>query len=454
MSKILKPDGLRGIAVTELRCELLLHIGRAAAQVIGRTCSHPPVFYVAHDPRRSADALEAALCAGICSGGGNAVCLGELSSSATALLLSAEDAEAGFVLTADAQSYEYSGLRMLTKDGIPMSEEQLQQIEALLPMGGMPLPPKSHRSCGCITHDNDAAERYLRRMQNKHEMPRYKRKLRIAADCANGAVSALVKPLFDAFGIETVVFNDQPDGFNINKDCGVTSMEDLLEFVKNEKCDAGFAFDGSGERCLAVDENGDFLDGDRLLAIFTQDALERKELKHNGVAVTVMTNLGFLRFAKSKGVIVHSTEPSPRFVPERVRSAGLSLGGERGGYLFFADMPVSDGLCTALRLSLLMLRRNVPLSELASVMEHAPQVSVSVRIADVWREIWKNDSDIADIIQKRQEALGADGRILVRELPHDAVIQVLLEGRDFTKINEYAMEIAELIRSKTEQGTV
>lgn len=451
MSKILKPDGLHGIAVTELSCELLLHIGRAAAQVLSRSCGRPPVFYVAHDPRRSADTLEAALCAGICSGGGNAVCLGTLSSAAAALLLSEEDADGGFVLTGDAGTYEISGLRMLTKDGLPMSEEQLSKIEAMMP-GGIQIPPKSHRSCGVITRDDTAQKRYLQILQKHNPNPRKKATIRVAVDCANGALSPLAKPLLTAYGMEALILSNEPDGTNINNDCGVTSMETLLEYVKKHKCAAGFAFDGNGERCIAVDERGELLDGDRLLAIFTSDLLRQKTLAKNGVAATVMTNLGFLRFAKSNGITVHITEPSPRFVQERIRNEGLSLGGERGGYLYFADMPASDGLCTALRICNLMHRTGKPLSQLAAVMEHAPQVSLTIRIAEKWREIWKNDTQIVDAIARCEEMLGTDGRILVRELSRDCVIQVLLEGRDFARINQYAMSVAETIRSRTGQS--
>lgn len=451
MSKILKSDGLRGIAVTELSCELMLHIGRAAAQVIGRTCGRPPVFYIGHDPRRSADALESALCAGICSGGGNAVCLGVLSSSALALLVSEENADCGFALTADTSSYEYSGLRILTKQGLPMSEEQLTRIEAMMP-GGIQVPPKSHRSCGTITHDTAAQQRYLRMLQEKNPDPRKKTTIRVAVDCANGVLSEIAKPLLSVYGMEVLELNCRPDGTNINNDCGVMSVGDLLDCVKKYQCAAGFAFDGNGERCLAVDEHGKLLDGDRILAILTQDALKQKTLGKAGVAATVMTNLGFLRFAEKNGVAVHITEPMPRFVAERMREEGLSLGGERGGYLYFSDMPASDGLCTALRLCCLMHRTGKPLSKLASVMEHAPQVSLTVRISEKWREIWKNDPEIVKAVSQCQTTLGSEGRILVREHSREPLIQVLLEGRDFERINRYAVTIADTIRNRTGQN--
>ena len=448
MSRILKPDGLRGIAVTELSCELMLYIGRATAQVISRSCQHPPVFYVAHDPRRSADLLEAALCAGICSGGGMVTKLGVLPSPATALLLSKEQADAGFILTGGSATYEYTGLLMLTKEGFPMSEEQLASIEAMMP-GGMPMPPKSHRSCGVISQDDGAAERYLQMLHELTDVPTEPLHMKIAVDCANGSLSAMAERIFQSFGAEVLVRSIAPSGVNINKDCGVTDVQNLLDFVTRKQCQAGFAFDGDGARCIAVDEKGELLDGDRLLAVFLSDALERGKLAAQGVAATVMSNMGFLRYAKEKGVSVHTTQPTPRFVHERVRSAGLSLGGERGGHFFFADMPASDGIVTALRLLYIMQRTKKSLSELGTEMVHDPQVLLNVKIASCWREIWKNDIPLTEKIAAYEKELGADGRILVRELPKDAVIQVLLEGRDFRRINTIAMEIADMIRQRT-----
>lgn len=453
MSRILKADGLRGIAVAELSCELMLHIGRAAAQVIGRSTGHPPMFYVAHDPRRSADALEAALSAGICSGGGNVTALGVLPVAAAALLMATEDAQAGFVLTAEGSSYEYSGLRCYAQGGVPMSEEQLRQIESMMP-GGMPLPPKSHRSCGTIFRDHRGAERYLRLLQQRNprtcdEKP-VERPLRIAVDCANGAVSALAAPLLRFYGMEVLTRNASPDGMNINKDSGVNETEQLAAYVQAEQLDAGFALDGSGERCVAVDANGELLDGDSLLAVFLQDAAARGQLPKNAVAATVMSNLGLMRFAGTLGVAVHLTQPAPRFVWERVQSEGLSLGGERGGYIFFGDMPAADGLCTALRICMLMQRTGRRLSELTAALEHDPQVSLTVRIPQHWREIWKNDAEINRVIAAHTALLGEQGRILVRELPREAAVQVLLEGRDFRQINSCALEIGEVIRARVE----
>ncbi len=445
MSKVLKPDGLRGIAIAELSCELFLHLGRAAAQALGRSCPHPPVIYICHDTRHSASALEAALCAGICSGGGIAHCLGVLPSSGLALLLAEEHAEAGIAITAENASYEYNGLRIFNGNGAPMSMEQCASIEALMP-GGMQLPVKSHRFCGTVLRDDTAAQRYLDALIRKNPIEPIS--LRIALDCADGALSELAEPLFTKYGAEVQLLRHTPDGFHINHDCGVQSMEALMDYVSEEHCDVGFAFDGDGGRCLAVDAQGELLDGDCLLAILAKDAKEEHQLIHNGVAATLMSNLGFLRFAEQNEITVHTTQPAARFVLEKMQNAGLSLGGERSGYLYFGDMPAADGLCTALRICAVMQRSGSSLNTLAKIMEHDPQVSVSVRISPYWREIWKNDVQITEYIEACERQLGNEGRILVRERGREAVIQILLEGRDFRRINRYALEIAEKIKER------
>lgn len=445
MSKIIKPEGLRGIAIAELNCELFMHLGRAVAQSFSRGGMVTPVILLCHDPRRSADALIAALCAGVCSGGGIAKCLGVMPSSGLALLLTREQASAGIAVTADGASYEYNGLRLYNAAGQPMNAEECDAVEAFLP-SNMPLPVASHRACGMIERDDDAAERYRMALIEKNPLPQMP--FRVALDCANGAVSAFAEPLFAYYGMEVHLLHHTPDGLSVNHDCGVQSMEALMEYVTEHRCDAGFSFDGDGGRCLAVDGQGELLDGDCMLAILMKDALEQGKLSNRGIAATVMSNLGLLRFAEQQGVLVHRTRAGARFVPEKMRNTGLSLGGERSGYLFFGDMPVADGLCTALRICGVMQRSGETLHTLAACFERDPQVSVSVRISPLWREVWKNDYHITDYIAECERQLGNEGRILVRERSREAVIQILLEGRDFRRINQYALNIAEEIKKR------
>ena len=459
MSRFLRPEGLRGVAITEISCELMLRLGRAAAQAVGRSSNHPPVFYISHDPRRSAEALEAALCAGICAGGGIAHVLGVVPSSGMAMMLAAEDAECGIALTGGDLPFESICVRLYSKTGAPMSPELLDAISALLP-STVALPLKSHQNCGLISRQTDTAKRYLRllaaRLNTPSDLTRGK-KLRIALDCANGSVSGYAEALFRHLGAEVLLMNYTPDGININRECGVQSMEPLIEFVKDYNCDAGFAFDGDGGRCLAVDESGELLNGDRMLAILCEDKLEQQKqsngsmpnVMQRGVAATVMSNLGFLRYAKERFIPVHITQPAPQFVLDKMHNFGLAFGGDGSGYLYFDDAPAPDGLLTAARILQVMQRSGKPLSALSAVMEHDPQVAVSVRIPPYWREIWKNDPQITRFIAACEDELGTEGRILVRERRDDASIRIMLEGRDFRRINNYAFAIEEAIKSRT-----
>lgn len=219
-----------------------------------------------------------------------------------------------------------------------------------------------------------------------------------------------------------------------------------MDLVQSECCDAGFALDGDGGRCMAVDADGEIVDGDRILAILCQDALDANTLSNHGVAVTEKTNLGFLRFAQQQNIAVHMTQAGPRFVLDKMHTMALSLGGDRSGYLYFTPFPAADGLVTIAKILGVMQRTEKPLSELAKVMEHDPQVSVSLRILPHWREIWKNAPSIVHFIAERAAELGTEGRILVREHKKEAAIQILLEGRDFKQINTYAFAIADHIQ--------
>jgi len=464
MSKILKQEGLIGIGGTELSCELMLHLGRAAAQSLSRNSNHPPIIYVTHEPRRAADPLEAALCAGICSGGGNVHCLDALPPSALSLMLAAEDAEAGIALTGGSLAYPRICVKFYARNGLPMSGEQLDAIAALMaPEKALPL--KSHQYIGRIYREEDAPARYLRLLLTRLSQPDTPcdgtRKLKIAADCANGAVSAVCERFFTELGAEIVCIKKTPDGMNINDECGADHLQGLIRCMKDNGCDAGFAFDGSGARCIAVDRTGEVIDGDRMLAILCADRLQRQkadaalprtETMQNGAAVTHLTNLGFLRFAKERDIHVSVTQPAPEFVLETMREQQLALGGDSTGTLYFLDMPAADALMSAGRILRVMQNTGKPLSELGAVMEHDPQVRVSVRIPQYWREIWKNDPAISGKIEAAETALAMDGRVHVRERSESAVIDILVEGREFRRINEYAMDIAAVIEQRVKEG--
>ena len=365
----------------------------------------------------------------------------------------------GIALAGGDLPFESICVRLFSRSGALMSPELLDAISALMPSASA-MPLRSHQNCGLISRQTDTGKRYLRQLAARLSMPSdlpQIKKLRIAIDCANGAASEYAEALFRHLGAEVLLLHYTPDGININRDCGVQSMKSLISFVKDYNCHAGFALDGDGGRCLAVDETGELLNGDRMLAILCEDKLEQQKstggstphVMERGIAATVMSNLGFLRYAKERGIPVHITQPAQQFVLDKMRNFGLAFGGDGSGYLYFDDTPAPDGLLTAARIVQVMQRSGKPLSQLSSVMEHDPQVAVSVRIPHYWREIWKNDPQISRFIAACEDELGTEGRILVRERRDDASIRIMLEGRDFRRINSYAFAIEEAIKSRT-----
>ena len=444
LSGILKAEGLTGIAVSELRCEFLLNLGRAAAQAVGRLAKHAPVCYVCRDPRRSADALEAALNAGLCAGGAEVHSLGELPAAAMALLMTEEPADLGIALAAGDAPYEISGVRLYGRGGCPVPEDLLDRISALLPASAA-LPPKSHRSCGIILTESDAGQRYLKYAAKLlHGLPAPEKTLRIAVDCAHGAASRLAALWFAECGAEVTLLHHTPDGLNINRGCGASQTSALREFVTAHEMDAGFALDGSAGRCIAVDDTGEQLSGSRLLAILCHAAISTapERLKESGAAVTSSVNLGFLRYASRHGIPLHNAEPTAQQLLEKMRHLGLLLGGDGAGHIYFAGQPDADGLLTAARILRIMQQTGMPLSQLAKVMEPVPQVSVPVVIPPQWKEVWKNDPEIYGLITDCERALGEGGRMLIREHHREPFLTVMLEGSDFQQLNRLALDLA------------
>jgi phosphoglucosamine mutase len=273
--------------------------------------------------------------------------------------------------------------------------------------------------------------------------------MKIALDCANGSSSATARELFEKLGAEVLIINDKPDGININKNCGSTHMQDLLEFVPANKCDCGFAFDGDADRCLAVDENGDLIDGDKLIAIAAKAYKDGGKLKNNSVVVTVMSNLGFFHFATKNGIDTVAANVGDRYVLEKMLEKDYIIGGEQSGHIIFLEHSTTgDGQLSAAKILEIIVNSGKKLSELSSVMEKFPQVMINIQISAKDREVWKNDFIITGLIEKYEETLGDSGRILVRESGTEPLIRVMIEGKDFKQINQMAMKIADTIKSR------
>ncbi|MCH5193455.1 MAG: phosphoglucosamine mutase [Oscillospiraceae bacterium] len=449
MGRLFGTDGARGVAITELTCEMAMQIGRAAAVVLTRKSHHKPKFLIGKDTRISSDVLESALIAGLCSMGADAVTLGVVPTPAVAFLVKKRNADAGVMISASHNSYEFNGIKLFSGSGYKLSDDIEEEIERLIFDNPEELAQAmtGFKNVGRVSRDKNAEWDYIRSVMKTidHDLAG----IRVAIDCANGSASTTVERLFGGLGATVYLINCTPNGININDRCGSTCMDGLAAFVKEKKCHIGVAFDGDADRCLAVDETGAILDGDKLIAIFARNMRDKGILKKNTAVVTVLTNLGFTHFAKNNDINMISTKVGDRYIVEQMLAGGYNLGGEQSGHIIFHDYATTgDGQLTAVQLLSILKRQERKASELGSIMERYPQVMINVKILPKWKEAWKNDAEIEKIISENQKKLGSSGRILVRESGTEPLIRVMIEGRKFRLINEMALEIADKIKER------
>lgn len=448
MGRLFGTDGARGVAITELTCELAMQIGRAAALVLTKKSEHKPQIIIGKDTRISSDILEAALCAGICSVGADAIILGVVPTPAVAYLVKAKNADAGVMISASHNSVEFNGIKLFSSTGYKLSDDIEEEIERLILDAPEDITLVSHTDVGHISHCDTAVREYIDHVKESIETDLGG--MRIALDCANGSSSATAKQLFEELGAEVLLLSSEPDGTNINKNCGSTHMDNLMGFVVENSCDCGLAFDGDADRCLAVDENGELIDGDKLIAICAKSYKEQGKLKNNAAVVTVMTNLGFRHFAKDNNIETVTANVGDRYVLEKMLDGGYNIGGEQSGHIIFLDHATTgDGQLSGVKVLEILKKSGKKMSELADIMYKFPQVMINVRITPKDKEVWKNNPGITDLIEKHENELGDSGRILVRESGTEPLIRVMIEGRDFAQINSMAIEIADKIKENS-----
>lgn len=445
MGRLFGTDGARGVAITELTCETAMQIGRAAAIVLAKKTKHKPKIIIGKDTRISSDILESALVAGICSIGADAVILGVVPTPAVAFLVEKYEADAGVMISASHNSVEFNGIKLFDGTGYKLSDEVEEEIEALI----LDNPEKITLASGCdvgrISYAKDAAWDYIRHIIKTIDGDLSG--IKVAIDCANGSASVTAERIFKGLGANVMLIHAEPDGTNINEKCGSTYLTAVSEFVRSNKCHLGVAFDGDADRCLAVDENGEIIDGDKLIAIFAKHMRDNGTLNRNTAVVTVMTNLGFTNFAKANGINMLTTKVGDRYILEQMLLNDYSLGGEQSGHIIFREFAkTGDGQLTAVQLMNILKLSEGAMSTLAGIMERYPQVMINVKIASKWKENWKNVDEIEQIIDLYQKKLGSTGRILVRESGTEPLVRVMVEGKRFDLINDVAVKIADKIK--------
>lgn len=447
MGRLFGTDGVRGIANTELTCELSMNIGRAAAMVlISDEVEHPTVL-IGKDTRLSSDMIEGALVAGLCSVGANVLMLGVVPTPAVAYLVKKYKADAGIMISASHNPFEFNGIKIFSMDGYKLPDDLEEEIESIGLDHSIPYPELSGSQLGHVKYAQNAVEDYISHVIES--VPQRIDGMKIAFDCSNGSASRTAKQLFESLGAQCHMLYDEPDGVNINDECGSTHMENLKKYVKEHDLDAGVAFDGDADRCLAVDENGNIVDGDYIIAICATDLKSRGLLKKNTVVGTVMTNMGFSRFCKDMGMNFVSTQVGDRYVLETMIREGYNIGGEQSGHVIFLDYSTTgDGQLTAAQLLSLVYRRNAKLSSIATLMERFPQVMINVKVSPDGKRRFYTDKDVKAEIDRVKETLGSRGRILVRLSGTEPLIRVMVEGEDSAEITRLANQTAELIRGK------
>lgn len=449
MGRLFGTDGARGIANSELTCELAMSIGRAAAYVLTKHTTLRPKVVIGKDTRVSSSMLEMSLAAGMCSFGADVILLGFIPTPAVAYLIPEVGADAGVMISASHNPCEYNGIKIFDRNGFKLPDSIEEEIEAIvldkaveieLPVGG---------DIGSMYFRHDYRDKYIEHILSTVEDGTRLDGMRIAIDCANGSASQTAEKIFTSMGATVHMMHNRPDGININEHCGSTHMDDLIDYVNANDIDLGLAFDGDSDRCLAVDEKGKVIDGDKLIAVFAKELKRLGQLNGNTAVVTVMTNIGFKKFARENDIDIAETGVGDRYVLENMLKNDFSIGGEQSGHIIFKKYATTgDGQLSGLQFAVSMARTGKTASELASVMTSYPQVLVNVTADADGKAKFKTDEEIKKTIDGVQKKLGDNGRILVRASGTEPLIRVMLEGEDIVEINNIANSVADIIKER------
>ena len=449
MGRLFGTDGARGIANKELTCELAMNIGRAAAMVLANENKHPKIL-IGKDTRLSGDMLEGALTAGLCSIGADVVLLGAVPTPAVAYLIKKYKVDAGIMISASHNSFEFNGIKIFSSDGYKLPDELENEIESIVLDHSKPFTILVNEGIGKVTKAENAVSDYIEHIIST--VPYRLDGMNVAIDCSNGSASTTARELFTKLGANCHILSAEPDGININDKCGSTHLENLQKYVVENGLEMGVAFDGDADRCLAVDENGNIVDGDFIMATCAMDLYSRGKLAKNTAVGTVMSNMGFGKFCEDNHIKFVSTNVGDRYVLEAMLREGYNFGGEQSGHVIFLDYSTTgDGQLTAAQLLSLVHRRQAKMSSIATLMTHYPQILINVKVTNEGKVQFYKNQDIKNKIEAVKNELGSDGRILVRLSGTEPLVRVMLEGLDKDKITRLANETADLIKAKIGQ---
>ncbi len=444
MGKYFGTDGVRGVANSELTPELAFRIGRFGGYILTKNMPTPKVI-IGRDTRISGHMLEGALVAGLLSIGAEVMRLGVISTPGVAFLTKALGAQAGVMISASHNPVQDNGIKFFGPDGFKLSDEQENEIEQLLDMEEDQLPRPTGANLGQVNDYFEGGQKYLQFL--KQTVDEDFTGIHVALDCANGATSSLAPHLFADLEADISTMGVNPDGLNINEGVGSTHPESLAQFVLERKADIGLAFDGDGDRLIAIDENGNIVDGDQIMYICAKYLNERGRLNKQTVVSTVMSNLGFYKAIEANGIKSVQTAVGDRYVMEEMRKNTYNLGGEQSGHIIFLDyITTGDGMLSAIQLVNIMKITRKKLSELASEMDKFPQLLINVKVTD--RSLIDSNQKIQDTIKEVEAEMGENGRLLVRPSGTEPLIRVMAEAKTEELCEYYVNKVVAVVKEE------
>ena len=445
MRKYFGTDGIRGIAGESLTADLSFKVGKALGKLLTEKKEHPKVV-IGRDTRISCDMIEQALTAGLTSTGVNVMTVGTIPTPAIAYLTKTIETDSGIMISASHNPYQDNGIKIFGPDGFKLTDEQELEIESLID-NSEKIKNASFEKIGKVYGGNELTQKYIQHI--KQSITGDLSDIKIALDCANGATTGVAPFIFGDLEADIETIGCQPNGVNINDNVGSTKIETISEFVKENNVDVGFAFDGDGDRVLAVDANGNIVDGDKIMFILAKHLKEQGELKDNMVVSTVMSNIGFYKAIEENGLQSVKTAVGDRYVVEEMRKNDYSLGGEQSGHIVLMNYATTgDGILTAVKLANIIKTSGKSLEELASEVSIYPQKLVNIKVID--KKTAMEDSEILAECEKVEKELEGNGRILLRASGTENLIRVMVEASSDELTDKYCEQVAKIVREKFE----
>lgn len=452
MRKYFGTDGIRRIANTELSPELVFRVAKAGAYVLSKHTDHMPTILIGRDTRISGTLIESSMISGFLSYGANVKTLGVLPTPAVAYLTKKLNADASVVISASHNTYEFNGVKYFSNKGMKIPDSIEEEIEEVMDSDKMSELVAVNENIGISESGEELVYEYIYFIEGIFRdslLKNANKDFKVVIDTANGATSQIAEKIFSDLGINFTIINNKPNGVNINDNCGSTHLEGLRKYVLENGYDLGIAYDGDGDRCLAIDENGDLIDGDKILAVSSKYLKENNKLSKDTIVATVMSNLGLNVYAKNNNLNLIQTKVGDRYVLEEMLENGYNIGGEQSGHIIFLDYnPTGDGILTSLMLLQIILEKKVSASKLCDIIDIYPQVLVNAKVSNDRKYDFDKDEEIVKQIKEVEEEFAGNGRVLIRTSGTEPLVRAMIEGKDQEYITKKANDIAKLIEER------